>query len=325
MDFLTILLNGAIFLFVGLSVMCAHLVWSNNKLVEKRKLKSRLLSISAGGKHGKDKLSLYQKKVYSKAGILEAFFLSLPRLPRLDRMLLRSGKPISATSFILISLLLGVAGVAIGFSLQRSAAIGVVLGGIFLLVPLLWLRYLEQKSLNKFQEQLPEALDLLSRALRSGHALSSGLEMIAEEMPDPLGSEFQAVVDEISLGLTLKEALENLCARVPSSDLRFFTISILVQKETGGNIAEILDNISRLIRERVKFKRHVSTLTAEGKVSGVILVLLPIVMFFMIYFVNYDYISMLWLENDGQKLLAGGIVMMILGVMMIRKIIRIEM
>jgi tight adherence protein B len=201
----------------------------------------------------------------------------------------------------------------------------VLLGGILLLVPLLWLRSLEQKSLNKFQEQLPEALDLLGRALRSGHALTSGVEMIAEEMADPLGGEFQAVVDEITMGLTLKEALENLCTRVPNPDLRFFTIAILVQKETGGNIAEILDNISRLIRERVKFKRHVSTLTAEGKVSAVILVLLPVVMFIIIYFLNYNYISLLWTDTEGQKLMAGGIVMLILGVMMIRRIIRIEM
>lgn len=325
MDLLTILLNGAIFLFVGLSFLTVHLVWSNNKLVEKRKLKTRLLSISAGGKHGKEKLSLYHKKVFSKASVLEAFFLSLPRLSRLDRLLLRSGRSISATNFILFSLLLGVAGVLLGYYLQRSAPAGLVLGGLFSVVPLLWLRSLEQKSLTKFHEQLPEALDLLSRALRSGHALSSGLEMIAEEMPDPLGGEFGAVVDEINLGLTLKEALENLCTRVPSSDLRFFTIAILVQKETGGNIAEILDNISRLIRERVKFKRHVSTLTAEGKVSGVILVLLPIAMFLMIYFLNYNYISMLWIEKEGQKLLVGGIVLMILGVIMIRRIIRIEM
>ena len=301
MDLQTILLNVVIFLFVGLSVLCAHLVWSNNKLVEKRKLKKRLLSISAGGKHGKDKLNLYQKKVFSKAGVLEAFFLSLTRLSRLDRMLLRSGRPISATNCILSSLLLSVVGVAICFYLHRAIATGGVLGGLLLRVPLLWLLYLELKSLAKFQEHLTDALDLRSRALRSGHALSSGLEMIAEEMSDPLGGEFAAVVDEISLGLTLKEALENLCERVPSADLRFFTIAILVQKETGGNIAEILDNISRLIRERVKFKRHVSTLTAEGKVSGVILVLLPIVMFFVIYFLNYNYISMLWIEEEGQK------------------------
>jgi tight adherence protein B len=325
MDLLTILLYGAIFLFVGLSVLTAHMVWSGNKLVEKRKLKKRLLSISAGGKHGQEKLSLYRNKVFRKASALDAFFISLPRLSRLDRLLLRSGRPISATNFILFSILFGVAGAMLGFYFRHSAVDGLALAGMFSIVPVLWLRNAERKSLAKFHDQLPEALDLLSRALRSGHALSSGLEMIAEEMSDPLGAEFAAVVDEINLGLTLKEALENLCARVPSPDLRFFTIAILVQKETGGNMAEILDNISRLIRERVKFKRHVSTLTAEGKVSGVILVLLPIAMFCLIYVLNYDYISALWIEKEGQKLLAGAIVSMILGVIMIRRIIRIEM
>ncbi|MCK4621474.1 MAG: type II secretion system F family protein [Desulfuromonadales bacterium] len=324
MDLLTILLYGAIFLFVVLIVQCGYLVWSGSKLVEKRKLKTRLLSISAGGKHGQEKLSLYRKKVFSKAGPLEAFFLSLPRLASLDRLLLRASLPITASSFILFSIVLGVVGALLG-SLLHSTAAGLLLGGGLLGVPVLWLRSAEQKALAKFHDQLPEALDLLARALRSGHALSSGLEMIAEEMPNPLGGEFTAVVDEISLGLTLKEALENLCARVASPDLRYFTIAILVQKETGGNIAEILDNISRLIRERVKFKRHVATLTAEGKMSGVILVMLPIAMFFIIYILNYNYISMLWIDKDGQKLLAGAIVLMILGVIMIRRIIRIEM
>ncbi|MBE9487033.1 MAG: type II secretion system F family protein [Chloroflexi bacterium] len=324
MDLLTILLYGAIFLFVVLIVQCGYLVWSGSKLVEKRKLKTRLLSISAGGKHGQEKLSLYRKKVFSKAGPLEAFFLSLPRLASLDRLLLRASLPITASSFILFSIVLGVVGALLG-SLLHSTAAGLLLGGGLLGVPVLWLRSAEQKALAKFHDQLPEALDLLARALRSGHALSSGLEMIAEEMPNPLGGEFTAVVDEISLGLTLKEALENLCARVASPDLRYFTIAILVQKETGGNIAEILDNICRLIRERVKFKRHVATLTAEGKMSGVILVMLPIAMFFIIYILNYNYISMLWIDKDGQKLLAGAIVLMILGVIMIRRIIRIEM
>lgn len=325
MDLLTMLLYGAIFLFVVLTVQCVYLVWSGSKLVEKRKLKTRLLTISAGGKHGQEKLSLYRKKVFSKAGPLEAFFLSLPRVARLDRLLLRTGLPITATSFVLLSCILGGVGTLIGLHFLNSTAVALALGGLLLFVPLLWLRSAEQKSLAKFHDQLPEGLDLLARALRSGHALSSGLEMLAEEMPDPLGAEFSAVVDEISLGLTLKEALENLCARVASSDLRYFTIAILVQKETGGNIAEILDNISQLIRERVKFKRHVASLTAEGKVSGVILVMLPIVMFFVIYFLNYDYISMLWIDKEGQKLLAGAIGMMTLGVVMIRRIIRIEM
>jgi len=325
MNMLSILLYASVFLFVTLIVQGAYLAWSGNKLVERRKLKTRLLSISAGGKHGQEKLSIYRKKVCSKADPLEAFFLSLPRLARLDRLLLRAELPISATSFILGSALLGVVGALLGFLLLHSTAAGLGIGAILLIVPLLWLLSVEQKAMTQFTDQLPEALDLLARALRSGHALSSGLEMIATEIPKPLGPEFGAVVDEIGLGLTLKEALENLCDRVPSSDLRYFTIAILVQKETGGNIAEILDNISCLIRERVKFKRHVATLTAEGKVSGVILVLLPIAMFFIIYFLNYNYISTLWIEKEGRILLAGAIALMIAGIIMIRKIIRIEM
>lgn len=325
MDLLTLLLYGAIFLFVVLIVQCSYLVWSGSKLVEKRKLKTRLLSISAGGKHGHEKLSLYRKKVFSQADPLEAFFLSLPRLAVLDRLLLRASVPMNASTFILFSIALAVVGALLGLSLLHSTVAAALLGMMLSGLPTLWLLSAEQKVMAKFHDQLPEALDLLARALRSGHALSSGLEMIAGEMPDPIGGEFAAVVDEISLGLTHKEALENLCERVPSTDLRYFTIALLVQKETGGNIAEILDNIGHLIRERVKFKRHVATLTAEGKVSGVILVMLPIVMFFIIYFLNYNYISLLWIDAEGQKLLAGAIVLMLLGVIMIRRIIRIEM
>ncbi len=324
MDKLTILLYATIFLFTFLTIQCGYLVWSGSKLIEKRKLKKRLLTISAGGKHGQEKLNLYRKKVFDNAGPLESLMLSLPRLATLDRLLLRTGARLSASSFLLLSFLLGGCGLLFGW-LTHSVFAGVALGGLLLAVPLLCLRVAEQKNLAKFQDQLPEALDLLGRALRSGHALSSGLEMIAEEMADPLGGEFRAVVDEISLGLTLKEALENLCERMPSQDLRFFTIAVLVQRETGGNIAEILDNISRLIRERVQFKRQVDTLTAEGKVSAAILLLLPVVLFCLIYVMNYNYISTLWIEKEGRLILAGGLVLQFLGAIIIRKIIRIEM
>jgi len=324
MDKLSILLYATIFLFVFLMVLCGYWVWNGSKLVENRKLKKRLLTISAGGKHGQEKLNLYRKKVFDRAGPLESLLLSLPRLTSLDRMLLRSGARINASSFLLLSCTLGCGGLLFG-GLLHSLLAGVAVGGLMLTIPLLWLRVAEQKSLARFQEQLPEALDLLGRALRSGHALSSGLEMMAEEMPDPLGGEFRAVVDEVSLGLTLKEALENLCERVKNQDLRFFTISILVQRETGGNIAEILDNISRLIRERGQFKRQVATLTAEGKVSAAILMLLPVIMFAIIYVVNYNYISTLWIEPEGRMVLAGAVGLQALGGLLIRRIIRIEM
>lgn len=325
MDLLSIVLLGTIFLFVVSVVQFGYLFWSSSKLVEKRKLKKRLLSISAGGKHGSEKLTLYRKKVFSNAGPLEGFFLSLPRIAALDRLLLRAGVPINASSFIFLSLALGGLGGFLGFRYLPGPVTGLVVCLVSLGLPTLWLRAAERKVLREFQEQLPEALDLLARALRSGHALSSGLEMIAAEMTGPVASEFSAVVDETTLGLTLKEAMENLCERIPNQDLRFLTIALLVQKETGGNIAEILDNISRLIRERVQFKRQVETLTAEGKVSAAILLCMPVLMFIYVYFVNYDYLSLLWTEQTGRYLLGGAIFLQFAGALIIRKIINVEM
>ena len=148
--------------------------------------------------------------------------------------------------------------------------------------------------------------------------------MIAEEAQDPIRSEFAATVDEINLGLTMSEALENLCERVPIADLRFFSIAILVQKETGGNIGEILDNISRLIRERIQFKDHVAALTAEGRLSAAVLIALPIVMFIYMYLTNYDYISLLWIEETGHYMIFGAIVLQIIGAYVIKRIVDID-
>ena len=204
-------------------------------------------------------------------------------------------------------------------------AAAILLGLVLLVLPYIVLRMREKASFEKFQEQLPEALDLLARSLRSGHALSSGMETVAEEMEDPIRAEFRAAVDEVNLGLSLKEALDNMCARVASTDLRFFSIAILMQRETGGNIAEVLDKISELIRERVYFLRQVKVLTAEGRLSGIILIALPIVMFVYIFLVNYAYISLLWTEKIGLYMLAGGCILMIIGALVIRRIVSIEM
>lgn len=325
MDPLSILLLVTIFVFVASLVQLCYLLWSSSKLLEKRKLKQRLLAISAGGKHGSEQLNSYRRKIFQDAGPLEALLLSLPRWPRLDRLLLRAGIQLSVSSFILLSLLGGLLGALLGFRFLPGSAPGALAGLFGLSLPTLWLRLREQQMLRRFEEQLPEALDLLGRALRSGHALSSGLEMVAMEMEEPIAGEFATVVDETKLGLTLKEALENLCERVPNRDLRFFTIAIMVQKETGGNIAEILDNISRLIRERIQFKRQVDTLTAEGKASAVILMALPPLMFIYVYFVNYNYISLLWTEQLGRYLIAGALGLQVLGGLLISKIINVKM
>ena len=321
---LNILLLLAIFVFVAAIVVMVYLAWTESRFAEKRKVKKRLLFISAGGKHGQEKLSKYRNSVLKDIGAYERIVFSLPRLSSLDGLLVKTGLPINATLFIVASLALGMVGFLVGYRFLPQVIAAVLLGLFCLSLPYLLLKLNEKRYYQKFNEQLPEALDLLARAMRSGHALVSGLEMIATELPDPIRSEFTATVDEINLGLTLKEALDNLCERVPILDLRYFAIAILVQKETGGNVAEILDNISRLIRERVQFQRQVKALTAEGRFSAMILIGLPIFMFIYVYFANYGYISLLWSEQLGRYMLFGAIVMQIIGSYMIKRIVDIE-
>ena len=325
MSWLEILILCAVFIFAASLIELIYLIWAESRFAEKRTVKKRLLYISAGGKHGQEKLAQYRSKVLRDVGTFERLIFSLPRSSRLDRMLIKAGVPINASVFILFSLALGGLGFLLGFLFLPNLSSAILVAIFLLALPFLLLRMREKAAFQKFQEQLPEALDLLARALRSGHALSAGFEMVAEEMSDPIRAEFRAAVDEVNLGLSLKEALDNMCARVASTDLRFFAIAVLMQRETGGNIAEILDKISELIRERIYFLRQVRVLTAEGRLSGIILVALPIVMFFYIYLVNYKYISLLWTEKVGIYMLAGGGILMIVGALVIRRIVTIEM
>lgn len=325
MSWLEIFILCAVFIFAASLIELLYLIWTESRFAEKRTVKKRLLYISAGGKHGQEKLAKYRNKVLQDVGTFERLIFSLPRSTRLDRMLIKAGIPINASTFLLFSVALGGLGLLLGIVFLPNIPSALVLGLFLLALPYLILRMREKAAFQKFQEQLPEALDLLARALRSGHALSAGFEMVAEEMSDPIRAEFRAAVDEINLGLSLKEALDNMCARVNSTDLRFFAIAVLMQRETGGNIAEILDKISELIRERIYFLRQVKVLTAEGRLSGNILVALPIVMFFYIFFVNYKYISLLWTEKVGLYMLVGGGILMLIGAFVIRRIVTIEM
>jgi tight adherence protein B len=324
MDTITLLFSIAIFFFVAAVIQVVYLFWSDSRFVGKRRIKKRLLYISAGGKHGQDKLEIYKKGALKEVGALERFFFKMPRVSDLDKLLFKVNFPLNASLFIILSLAFGVAGFALGYRYLPNTSSAFALSLVLLFAPYFFLKLAEKSYYEKFNDQLPEALDLLARAVRSGNALTAGLGMIAEQIDDPIRSEFGATVDEINLGLTLNEAMENLCERVPISDLRFFAIAILVQKETGGNVGEILDNISRLIRERIQFKRQVQALTAEGRYSAIILIGLPVLMFVYMYFTNYDYLSLLWLEKTGQYMLFGGVIMQIVGSYVIKRIVSID-
>jgi tight adherence protein B len=324
MELLTLLFLISVFLFVVTLVEVAWLAWSRSHLKERYAIKKRLLYISAGGHHGREKLNLYKNRALNDAGILEKIAYTLPRVQGLDRILLRSGLSMNVSTFFLLSITLGGMGFLAGVRLLPHWTAALAPGLVLLFLPFIWLKGRERKALTKFDEQLPEALDLLSRSMRSGHALSAGMEIITQEMDEPIRSEFAAAIDEINLGLSFREALENMCERVPSRDLRFFAVATLIQRETGGNIAEILDQISGLIRERTKFKRHVVALTAEGRISGVVLIGLPVAMLVYLYFVNYDYVSLLWNDRLGYIMMVVAIINMFIGTLVIKKMTQIE-
>ncbi|MDH3998182.1 MAG: type II secretion system F family protein [Desulfuromonadales bacterium] len=324
MDLLTILFFIAVFIFTVAIIEVVYLAWSEGRFVEKRTVKKRLLYISAGGKHGQEKLTRYRNGVLDDVGAFERFMLKLPRHSNLDKLLLKAKFPLNATIFILATITLGVIGFFVGYRYLPNLLAASVLGLVFFILPYLFLKIAEKQYFTNFADQLPEALDLLSRAVRSGNSLTAALGMIAQELEDPISAEFTATVDEINLGLTMKEALENLCERVPLPDLRFFAIAVLVQKETGGNIGEILDNISRLIRERIQFQRQVRAMTAEGRYSAGVLIALPIFMFLYIYLTNYEYLSLLWKDEMGHFMIFGAIILQIIGAFLIKRIVTID-
>jgi tight adherence protein B len=196
------------------------------------------------------------------------------------------------------------------------------LGGSF--VPYMWLRYKRSQRLRKFEEQFPEALDLLSRAIRAGHAFQTAMGMVAEELPSPVGVEFKKAFEQQNFGLPLRDVLDQMAERVPILDVKFFVTAVTIQRETGGNLAEILDNLAHVVRERFKILRQVRVHTAHGRFTGYVLLALPAALAVALTFINPDHMNLLFKERMGQMMIVGAIVMQSIGFLWIRKVIRIE-
>jgi tight adherence protein B len=178
--------------------------------------------------------------------------------------------------------------------------------------------------MRAFEEQFPEALDLIARALKAGHAFATGLKMAADELPEPVGPEFRKTFDEQNFGLPLKESLENLTMRVPLIDVRFFATAVLIQRETGGNLSEILENLAHVVRERFKILRQVRVYTAHGRLTGYVLLALPAVLAIALMFINPEHMNLLFRERMGQTMLMAALAMQTVGYLWIRQVIKIE-
>jgi tight adherence protein B len=183
---------------------------------------------------------------------------------------------------------------------------------------------LKRKRIEKFKKQLPEGLDLIARALKAGHAFTGGLNLAADEMEDPMGAEFSETLDEINFGINVSDALKNLSERIDCEELRFFVVGVILQRETGGNLAELMEALAGLIRERFKFYGKVQTLAAEGKLSAIILIALPFCIAGWILFSSPGYLDPLFTDSIGKMMLVFAAIMMIIGIFVMKKMVDIK-
>jgi tight adherence protein B len=290
-----------------------------------RKLDSRLQEISFGDKPETEAVKTLLK-TFNKGPLpnLDRAFGQTARGNALAAWIEQSGTKASLSAVLLIAL---VSGLLIGFVVAMFMRTPLAMLGGFALgaaLPFVVLRVKRKRRLNAFEEQFPEALDLISRALKAGHAFATGLKMVADEMAEPVGPEFRKTFDEQNFGLPLKDALENLTMRMPSLDVRFFSTAVLIQRETGGNLSEILENLAHVVRERFKILRQVRVYTAHGRLTGYVLLALPAFLSIALMFINPEHMNLLFRERMGQMMLLGAIVMQTFGFLWIQQIVKIE-
>ncbi|MFZ5450018.1 MAG: type II secretion system F family protein [Thermodesulfobacteriota bacterium] len=241
----------------------------------------------------------------------------------LQSLLVRANLSWKLSTFLFVAAFSGVVGLVVG-AIKWGPVGGLVGVGLGLYIPYKFLVHKGKVRLHKFEKQLPEALDMLARGLKAGHAFPSGLQQVAKEIPDPVGTEFSIVYKEFSHGLDMSSALLGLCKRINLRDLDFFTTAVLIQRETGGNLTEILEKISVLIRERFQLRNQIKALTAEGRLSGLILVLLPPVLVVLLMLINPGYESTLFNHPVGQIMCGVALAFQVLGMLLIRKIVNIK-
>jgi len=315
---------GLLFAAVIFMVEGAYIWWSSTRGAEAKRLERRLRLLSAGG-HGGEQLSILKSRQLSDSPGIERLLLRVPRIHAFDRFLEQSGISWPVSRFLMYSLAAAVAGSMLGLLLLHLPFLIAFLCGLSALpIPLMIVLRARGKRFARMELQLPEAADLISRALRAGHAFPSALQMAGEEMPEPIGAEFRIAFDEINYGVSMSEALINLSTRVPLTDLRYLVIAVLIQRESGGNLAEILTSISQIIRERLKLLGRIQVLSAEGKLSAWILGLLPFCVGAVINLVNPKYMHIMFTDPIGPKLMGGAVVSMAIGVLWMRSIIRIR-
>ena len=323
------LIAFVVFVLVALLVFAVG-SFLDQRSAQARMLRDRLASVQKAEQQSNEELALLRDEKMSKIPALDSLLRRSERMANLQIFLEQANVRIRAGNILLLcvvsAVVFGVIGYLVAGSLPPNQAllfvlVGVVLGGTF---PYSYASYRRTKRFQKFEELFPNAIDTLARAVRAGHAFTTALELIANEISEPIASEFRKLFEEQKFGLPVRDALMNLASRVPLVDVKFFVTAVMLQRETGGNLAEILDNLSYVIRERFKIMRQVRVYTAQGRLTMMLLMGLPPIIVVVMLTTNPAFIRPLFADPIGHTLVVAGIVLQTIGYFVIRKIIQIQ-
>ncbi len=317
-----------IFLFVSLLIFCATITFYFSLLLRKREQSTQKLKERVGAAQPSQEewvpLAAERDERLSAIPAVDRMLRGLAIARRVELLLYQAGMSIRVGTFILMIAVLGITGFIVGIAVFHRVLHGVVFLFLLGLVPFMFVRHRKTVRQRQFAEEFPDALDLLVSALRAGIAFSAALQIVAEESPEPVRSEFAIVVEEQSLGLELRDALTNMTNRVGSLDLKFFATAVVLQRTAGGNLTEVLENTSRLIRDRFRIIGDVKTFTAAGRMTGIILSALPFGMCVMMLMLAPDYFRRMWDLPTGRSILGMAFLLQLLGWFTIRKIVDIK-
>jgi len=310
--------------FVGVAGVIGAVVMlvgqKDNGSVENR------LAILAGKKAPDTQLSVSREMLMREgmSGLAGWMSQLMERFGNLRLLFVQADLPMKPETFaaLIAGFALTGAGVAIATNLPIPLipVVAIAVG----ILPMAWLMWRRKRRFAKFAEQMPGAMELIARALRSGHSLASGMHVVCTEMNDPISKEFNVAYEEQNLGIPIDQSLKNMYKRMPNLDFKFFATAVVIQRQCGGDLAEILDKISHIIRERFRILGQVQALTGEGRISGIVLMLLPVALFFAVLYLNPEYVMTLFTDELGRKMIGVAIFLQVLGAICIKKIIQIK-
>ena len=322
--FLLLPLAGSVLVAFGLFQVVMDLRRTNQKrMMERLKERAGSASRREKAKDGKGAAGRRRLRPLEAVGV-ERILGQLSFVPRLQKVLDQANVDWSASRLLLNLAAVSAASFCGLLLLKVGVLVGVGVGCSVMVLPILWLIVRRKKRMSRLLGQLPDVFELISQALRAGHSLASGIHLVSQQMPDPAGTEFARVFHEQNLGIKIEEALLNMAKRVDQMDVRFFVTAVLIQRQTGGDLAEVLDKIGWVIRDRINLFGQVKALTAEGRLSGWTLLALPVLVFFVEMGVNPTYASVLLYDRTGRLMLVIAVIMQLMGMAMIRKIVNIK-